>query len=105
LPVLTPADASARLERFLARPLDAMSPSEALFMLPGPWGETLSFAVVRATGVPPPLAAERIAPAAFAAMEAALPLTDDAPYHQQRQFEAARETLRMRRILHQELHP
>jgi hypothetical protein len=108
LPLLEPAEAAKRLEQLLKKPHEALAAVEALAALPAPWSEKLSLQVARA--VPGggwdllALAVMRASPKAFAAIADALPPFDEQPSNQ-RQLDRAREMLRVRGALHQEIHP
>jgi hypothetical protein len=108
LPLLEPAEAGKRLEQLLKKPHEALPAVEAMAALPAPWSDQLSLQVARA--LPGggwdllALAVMRASPKAFAAMENVLPPFDEQPSNQ-RLLDRARETLRLRGSLHQELHP
>jgi hypothetical protein len=98
VPLLQPRDVDARIEKLLQT-------QGALHMLPTPWSETVSRAVIAAQNFPAAqFVATRISRTTFAALEESLPLLIDPP-SVQRQVDAARETLRIRRTLHEEIHP
>lgn len=119
LPLLSPEEASARVERLLAKPHDALAAGDALGALPVPWSDGLSRLIAHAARAasssaekvarilgPLQLAARSVAPSAFDVLDAAVasPPPESAPYVE-RALAQARETLRLRRILHQEIHP
>jgi hypothetical protein len=119
LPALAPRDATARVERLLTAPHGAFAAGDALGALPVPWTVALSQSVARALQPafsdaeqlhrvmgPLQLAARGVASAALDTLEAAIAAPPvDAPAYVQRALAEARETIRLRRILHQEIRP
>jgi len=115
LEAMAPPEAERRLEQLFVRPVERIALANALSVLPIPWSEPFSLCVVDAvqkTARDPDvsavaLAAYRVAAEAIPRLALALerPGAEPLSPYEERMLDEAREVLRVRRILHEQIRP
>ena len=113
LPAMKPVEAETRLERLFARPSERVDLANGLSLLPARWSASFSSRVAEAarrTAADPDVtalavAAYRVAAPAIPRLASALerPGAEPLPPYQERMLDEAREVLRVRRILHEQI--
>jgi hypothetical protein len=113
LPAMEPEDAEARLEHLFTRPSERVVLGNALSQLPAPWSASFSVrvaAAARKTIADPDVgalgvAAYRVAPQTIPRLAAVLerPDAEPLPPYQERMLDEAREVLRVRQMLHEQI--